>query len=462
LRADAIVAVENAIVTTDAKFTRCPGCSTVFRVTVAQLALREGQVRCGHCRAVFDANDHLVSLDAAPAADEFDTSDELLMGRPTVTLRSADALRPAEASNKARSSAAAKDEQGTAAGASSSVRAAARDDGPTDVVALPPQPREKGGDESVSSDVERDFVEPAAKRVESLREGTDDVHAHIGETLVTPSDNESVEAASTTEMLEAADVKSSDDGTSTVEPSNDEVAVDGTKGAGDIADSASRDATEAAEDDASPSNASIEPVASLADDERVAEAKDDAQADVASIDLARPGPSTRFEWKKRRTTDGSKRKLLVVAAVTLSVAIVLQAVLEFRDSLAARVPVMRPLLEAACSTMGCTIAPLRDGGALSIDASDLQADPAHRGLLLLSATIRNRSSHPIAYPLLELTLTDSSDQVVARRAFTPAEYAGGTADTAVGIPANGERIVRMFLDASATQQAGYRLYLFYP
>ena len=26
----------------------------------------------------------------------------------------------------------------------------------------------------------------------------------------------------------------------------------------------------------------------------------------------------------------------------------------------------------------------------------------------------------------------------------------------------GERVVRMFLDASATQQAGYRLYLFYP
>jgi predicted Zn finger-like uncharacterized protein len=47
-------------------FTRCPGCSTVFRVTAAQLALREGQVRCGHCRAVFDANAEHVSLDATP------------------------------------------------------------------------------------------------------------------------------------------------------------------------------------------------------------------------------------------------------------------------------------------------------------------------------------------------------------------------------------------------------------
>ena len=30
----------------DPKFTRCPGCATVFRVTPAQFALREGQVRC--------------------------------------------------------------------------------------------------------------------------------------------------------------------------------------------------------------------------------------------------------------------------------------------------------------------------------------------------------------------------------------------------------------------------------
>jgi hypothetical protein len=31
-----------------------------------------------------------------------------------------------------------------------------------------------------------------------------------------------------------------------------------------------------------------------------------------------------------------------------------------------------------------------------------------------------------------------------------------------GIAANGEAVVRLFIDASATSQAGYRLYLFYP
>jgi len=35
--------------------TRCPVCSTVFRVTSEQLRLKAGKVRCGHCQAVFNA-----------------------------------------------------------------------------------------------------------------------------------------------------------------------------------------------------------------------------------------------------------------------------------------------------------------------------------------------------------------------------------------------------------------------
>jgi hypothetical protein len=92
--------------------------------------------------------------------------------------------------------------------------------------------------------------------------------------------------------------------------------------------------------------------------------------------------------------------------------------------------------------------------ALSIDASDLQADPAHRGLLILTATIRNRAPYAIGYPHLELTLTDAQDQVVVRRALGPADYVIGTANPVAGIAANGEVPVKLFIDASATSQTG--------
>jgi hypothetical protein len=61
-----------------------------------------------------------------------------------------------------------------------------------------------------------------------------------------------------------------------------------------------------------------------------------------------------------------------------------------------------------------------------------------------------------------LTLTDERDKEVVRRALAPADYLGGTVDVARGIPGNSEVLVKVFIDASATKQAGYRLYLFYP
>ncbi|BFM12943.1 DUF3426 domain-containing protein [Simiduia litorea] len=49
--------------------TRCPKCSTSFRITQAQLDRAKGAVRCGSCLQIFRANDHIVSQVAAkPAA----------------------------------------------------------------------------------------------------------------------------------------------------------------------------------------------------------------------------------------------------------------------------------------------------------------------------------------------------------------------------------------------------------
>lgn len=41
-------------------YTRCPHCHTVFRLTAAQLKSHGGQVRCGRCQKVFQADQHLV------------------------------------------------------------------------------------------------------------------------------------------------------------------------------------------------------------------------------------------------------------------------------------------------------------------------------------------------------------------------------------------------------------------
>ncbi len=52
--------------------TRCPTCSTAFRVTPEQLKARAGKVRCGHCKAVFNALESL--QDTPPAAGAAESS----------------------------------------------------------------------------------------------------------------------------------------------------------------------------------------------------------------------------------------------------------------------------------------------------------------------------------------------------------------------------------------------------
>ena len=40
-------------------FTRCPDCHTNFRITADALRKADGQVKCGHCSAVFNAYQEL-------------------------------------------------------------------------------------------------------------------------------------------------------------------------------------------------------------------------------------------------------------------------------------------------------------------------------------------------------------------------------------------------------------------
>ena len=273
------------------KYTRCPGCATVFRVTGEQLAMRTGQVRCGQCKTVFDGIAQQVSLSPPIGSDAgAPPVDEAALGPPTVTLRDAQTLE----------------------------------------------------------------WSPEA-----------------------------------------------------------------------------------------PAGTSAVPIG-------------DSAADAAGEDRFAPAASK----KPRR----ARTAAYAVAIAFLVLLVAAQAAFHFRDAIATFWPPTRPAFARLCAMTGCAIRPLRDAAMshLSIEASDLQADPAHRGLLILTATVRNRAEWPLAYPHLELTLTDAQDRVVVRRALAPADYAGGTTDLQRGIAPNGEIALKVFVDASATSQAGYRLYMFYP
>lgn len=147
-----------------------------------------------------------------------------------------------------------------------------------------------------------------------------------------------------------------------------------------------------------------------------------------------------------------------IAALAALAALVGQATYHFRDQVAARVPEAKPLLVQACAHLGCRVEPPVDSQAISIEASDLQADNANRAVLILTAVLRNRADFAQPLPLLELSLTDALDAPVARRILNPADYARASP----AIAAAGEYQVRVYIDAAQVKANGYRLYAFYP
>jgi predicted Zn finger-like uncharacterized protein len=154
--------------------------------------------------------------------------------------------------------------------------------------------------------------------------------------------------------------------------------------------------------------------------------------------------------------------LWAFASAGLLVVLLAQAVWFFPGDLAARLPAVRDALEQYCAWTGCKLALPHMPEQLFIEASDLQLlDPAHPSEVLLTATIRNRAPLVQAFPMLDLTLTDQTNQTAARKVFAPEEYLDRSVDRSQGLGANQEVSLRLYLDTGNVRPAGYRLYLFF-
>lgn len=158
----------------------------------------------------------------------------------------------------------------------------------------------------------------------------------------------------------------------------------------------------------------------------------------------------------------SRRWPWVAASSLLALLMLLQAMYFFRIELAARLPGLKPVLVGYCNMLGCTVPLPQNADLMSIESSELQADPQHANQITLLALLRNRAAHAQAFPVLELSLNDTEDKVLARRLFKPAEYLPATETEAAGLRPNREVNIRLKLDTSDLRPTGYRLALFYP
>ena len=185
----------------------------------------------------------------------------------------------------------------------------------------------------------------------------------------------------------------------------------------------------------------------------------------SATDVGRAPPE--FLDQDRQARRGLLRRLWGYGCLLGLIALGLQLLYAYRVDIANSVPALRPALEAACRSMGCTVGYARRLERIAISASSLQPPPGAaaiddgRSRLVLNLMLRNRYDKPQHWPALVLDLTDLSDTVVVRKVLRPEDYLTPEQLRGPFGPA-GELKISVPIEVAGVQVNGYQLDKFFP
>jgi predicted Zn finger-like uncharacterized protein len=165
--------------------------------------------------------------------------------------------------------------------------------------------------------------------------------------------------------------------------------------------------------------------------------------------------------RSNQITNKSRIWLWAFATLILLLIVGIQSIYFLRDEIAIYYPNAKPYLVQACQKLSCTINLPHKIEFIVIDDSDMQEDAEHPGLVRFASTLINSGNHAVAYPNLELTLTDVEDKPVLRRIFKPNEYLPAGTIIADGIQANAEARIKLAVTTSDIAVSGYRVFVTY-
>ena len=158
-------------------------------------------------------------------------------------------------------------------------------------------------------------------------------------------------------------------------------------------------------------------------------------------------------WQRPRV-----RVSLLLAAALLVALLTAQVALLRHDEIAARWPESMPALEFLCEVRDCRIEPVRRLDGLAVESSGL-AQLGDAATYRLQVSLRNRDALPLLTPALDLTLTDSRGNVVARKVLRRADFGPAAPPT---MAPGAELTLQAVLDTGERRVSGYSVEIFYP
>ncbi len=387
--------------------TQCPHCGTLFRVAADQLKLRGGIVRCGACQQVFDGNAGLVDLTAPPPSPPSAPVTE-----PAVT------------------------------------EAPATDDAEQPIYTL-----------EFDRTLSPYGILPHAAN-EELAEPESDTAAAVAEM---PVDEEIVAAPPPDD--EQADTDSEPESASESEPeSKPELEPAARQSAPDAPPLLLRESAGGSPPIVSPAL----PLPPKSPRARAADARarrskltptrieDTPKLRVPEIDE----PEFVRRGRQREQSNKAVRIAMIAGSILLLLALVAQAMVSFRDVLAARYPALRPALASTCALFGCQVGLPARPDALVIETGELITLGGNA--YTLNTVLRNGGDLALAWPSIELTLNDADDKPLVRRVFGPRDYAPQLASSVAGFGARAEQPVKIHFRLEGLEPSGYHIAVFYP
>ncbi|MEM7219749.1 MAG: DUF3426 domain-containing protein [Pseudomonadota bacterium] len=393
--------------------TECPNCQTRFRVNKEQLDIANGRVRCGACLSVFDGESYLLG--------ETDTEEV-----ESVPSRGGGGLLETMLAELARNN--------------GQPSAQPLDDEPTE------------GD---WRDRSVDTSQLAADTGEgvSINDALDDEEALRGwldEELNRGGEQDPAKAAQDVE-LELEVLKREIQGTDFESDLKEIISNSGSETFEQLENLLQElgedEPVPPAESPAAPNDAFFEPPAAVPDldddrDDTVAEAREEARADIASelrwadaaltetIETVEPvsptvevspgagdGPAWLPAWLRGATG------FRAATAVALVLLIVQVLYLQF-DSWG-KSSAMRPVYGAICALLPCELPVRRSVARLVSRKLTVRKHPSRAGMLLIDALIVNEAAFEQPYPTIELQFTDVRQEPVRAFRFRPDEYLAG-------------------------------------
>ncbi len=195
--------------------------------------------------------------------------------------------------------------------------------------------------------------------------------------------------------------------------------------------------------------------------------EEDRAPDYLYVD---PSPGRRSERHQAKPFDGTLHRpawltpvwlVLIICGLVLLLA---QAIYVYRGQLANNFPNLRPVLEAACERLSCAVPYERQIGLIAITGSALRSSGAPKddvSSLTLEVTLRNTHERPQEWPTLVLDLKDASGAVVVRRNLAPSVWVPASLRSGP-FAAGSELTVQVPLSVRSVQANGYQLDKFFP